>query len=144
ICLKKLKAFFKETVRVIQKNESAGQPADSESTLSVMKSDQLTLLLDNERNEIKNAKAMGHVLIINKDGSQISGKMFEWEPGSNFFRIKSNYLVKAWYQNKLITGNEIIVHTNSKIGGQISNWSEIEVKNRNGTPGTIKIPEDNK
>lgn len=144
ICLKKLKAFFKETVRVIQKDESTGQPADSESTLSVMKSDQLTLLLDDERNEIKNAKAMGHVLIINKDGSQISGKMFEWEPMNNFFKIKSDYLVKVWHQNNLIKANEIIVYTNSKIGGQIGNWSKIEAKNRNGTPGVIKIPEDNK
>ncbi|MEK7449166.1 MAG: LPS export ABC transporter periplasmic protein LptC [Planctomycetota bacterium] len=139
VSLKTYRASFKNKVRVIQKNEpdeTAGQPVDFQS---VMKADRLILTLDSQRNEIKNACAWGNILITNKDGSRIIGKIFEWEPAKNIFKIKSDYLVKAWHQNQLIKAHEIIVHTASKTGGQFGNWSQIEAKNKNGTPGTIEI-----
>ncbi|MBI4713117.1 MAG: LPS export ABC transporter periplasmic protein LptC [Planctomycetes bacterium] len=121
------KAFLRGNVRVTQKS------GDNENK-SILKSDTLTLNVSPATNSLDKIRAEGNVLLISEDGSRVTGECMEYLPAELQISIKSNRGVKAWHQNNILEGDEIIIHSNG-----LGKWDKIESRTKNGTGGTIKI-----
>jgi hypothetical protein len=144
------KIVFKNKVRAIQStakldinNVPTEEPAGETLTPTVtskgvLRTDMMTLFLNQETNGIKEVRAEGNVILTNQENSVLSCEILVWIPKDQLITIKSRNEVRIWTKNMAGTGTEAVIHTGA--GGLMSNgsWGKIELKG-----GSFSIPKEN-